>query len=68
MRNAYKILVGKIEEKRPLGRPRRRWKYTSNIRMSLREIGWMHLAQDRDQWCALENNETSVLIRSGEFD
>jgi hypothetical protein len=38
MRNAYKISVGKPEGKRPLGRPRHRWK--DNIRMHLREIGW----------------------------
>jgi hypothetical protein len=37
-RNAYMILVGKTEEKRPLRRPRRRWE--DNIKMSLREIGW----------------------------
>jgi hypothetical protein len=37
-RNAYKILVGKPEGKRPLGRPRRRW--VGNIKMDLREIGW----------------------------
>jgi hypothetical protein len=37
-RNAYRILVGKLEGKRPLGRPRRRWE--DNIRMDLREIGW----------------------------
>jgi hypothetical protein len=52
MRNAYIILVGKSEGKRPLGRPRRRWE--DNIRMCLREIGcegvgWIHLAQDEDQ-------------------
>jgi len=52
MRNAFKILVGKPEGKRPLGRPRRRWE--DNIGMDLRETGWevvewMHLAQDRDQ-------------------
>jgi hypothetical protein len=51
-RNAYRILVGKPEGKRPLGRPRRRWVY--NIKMDLREIGWdgmdwIELAQDRDQ-------------------
>jgi hypothetical protein len=51
-RNAYRILVGKPEEKRPLGRPRRRW--VDNIKMDLREIGsdgvdWMDIAQDRDQ-------------------
>jgi hypothetical protein len=55
-RNAYWILVGKPEGKRPLGRPRRRWE--DNIRMDLREIGWggmdwIDLAQDRDQWRAL---------------
>jgi hypothetical protein len=37
-RNAYRILVGKPEEKRPLGTPRRRW--MNNIKMDLREIGW----------------------------
>jgi hypothetical protein len=50
-RNAYRILVGKPEGKRPLGRPWRRWVY--NIKMDLREIGWdgmywNNLAQDRD--------------------
>jgi hypothetical protein len=57
-RNAYRILVGKPEGKRPLGRPRRRW--VDNIKMDLREIGWdgmdwIGLAQDRDQWRALVN-------------
>jgi hypothetical protein len=56
-RNAYRILVGKLEGKRPLGRPRCRW---DDIRMDLREIGWggidwIDLAQDRDQWRALVN-------------
>jgi hypothetical protein len=51
--NAFKILFGKPEEKRPLGRPRNRWE--DNIGMDLRDIGWegvdwIHLAQDRDQW------------------
>jgi hypothetical protein len=51
-RNAYRILVGKSEGKRPLGRPRHRCK--DNIRMDLREIGWggmdwIDVAQDRDQ-------------------
>jgi len=58
MQNAYNILVGNHEEKRPLGRPRRRWE--GNIRMNFREIGWkgvdwIHLAQDRDQWRILVN-------------
>jgi hypothetical protein len=51
IRNAYKILIGKPEGKRSIGRPRRRW---VDIRMDLREIGWesvdwLHLARDRDQ-------------------
>jgi hypothetical protein len=50
-RNAYKILVGNPEGKRPLGRPRRRW--VDNIKMDLREIGWDGMAQDRNQWRAL---------------
>jgi hypothetical protein len=55
-RNAYRILAGKPEGNRPLGRPRRRWE--DNIKMDLREIGWVDmdwidLAQDRDQWRAL---------------
>jgi hypothetical protein len=50
-RNAYRILVGNPEGKRPLGRPRRRW--MDNIKMDLRETGcdgmdWIDLAQDRD--------------------
>jgi hypothetical protein len=57
-RNAYRILVGKPEGKRPLGRPRRRWE--DNIKMDLREIGWggmewIHVAQDSDQWKAFVN-------------
>jgi hypothetical protein len=56
--NAYRILVGKPEGKRPLGRPRRRW--VNNIKMDLREIGWggmdwIELAEDRDQWRDLVN-------------
>jgi hypothetical protein len=55
-RNAYRILVGKPEGKRPLGTPRRRW--VDNIKIDLRVIGcdgveWIDLAQDRDQWRAL---------------
>jgi hypothetical protein len=57
-RNAYRIFVGKLEGKRPLGRRRRRW--VDNIKMDLREIGWdgmdwIDLAQDRDRWRALVN-------------
>jgi hypothetical protein len=57
-RNAYRILSGKPEGKRPLGRPGHRWEY--NIKMGLKEIGWggmfwVDLAQDRDQWRVLIN-------------
>jgi hypothetical protein len=57
-RNWYRVLVGKPEGKRPLGRPRRRWE--DGIRMDLEEIvwgvvEWIHLAQDRDRWRALVN-------------
>ena len=52
----YRVLVGKPEGRRPLGRPRRRW--VNNIRMDLREVGceymdWIELAQDRDRWRTL---------------
>ncbi|KAJ4438918.1 hypothetical protein ANN_14872 [Periplaneta americana] len=54
-RNAYRVLVGRPEGKRLLGRPRRMW--ADNIKMDLREVGydgrdWINLAQDRDQWRA----------------
>ena len=52
----HRVLVGKPEGKRPLGRPRRRW--GDNIKMDLKEVeggceDWMELAQDRDRWRAL---------------
>ena len=55
-RRAYRVLVGKPEGKRLLGRPRRRW--VDNIRMDLQEVGcgyvnWIGLAQDRDRWRTL---------------
>jgi hypothetical protein len=55
-RKVFKVLVGKPEGKRPLGRPRRRCE--DGIRMDLREIGlvgvdWIRLAQDRDRWRAV---------------
>ena len=55
-RGVHKVLVGKPEGKRPLGRPRRRWE--NNIKMDLQEVGcvgmdWIDLAQDRDRWRAL---------------
>jgi hypothetical protein len=55
-RKLYNVLVVNSEEKRPLGRPRRRWE--GGIRMDLRDIGfgsvdWIRLAQDRDRWRAV---------------
>jgi hypothetical protein len=64
-RNAYKILVGKPEEKRPLGRPRRGW--VDNIQVDLREIewdgmDWMDLAPNREQCRALENMAMNLRV------
>jgi hypothetical protein len=57
-RGVYKLLVGKHEGKRPLGRPRHRWE--DIIKVDLQEVGcqgtdWIDLAQDRDRWRALVN-------------
>jgi hypothetical protein len=64
-RNAYRILVGKPEGRRPLGRPRHRW--VDNIKIDLSEIGWdgvdwVDLAQDRDQWKALVNTVMNLRV------
>ena len=61
----YRVLVGKPEGKRPLGRPRRRWE--ENIKKDLQEVGcggidWIEVAQDRDRWRALV---TAVMIIRG---
>jgi hypothetical protein len=66
MINACNILIPKSEDKRPLGRPRRKWE--DNIRIDLRETGWegvdwMDLAQSRDQWRVLVNVVMTILIR-----
>jgi len=57
-RGVYRVLVGKPEGKRPLGRPRRRWE--DNIKIDLQEVGcggmdWIGLAQEGDRWWALVN-------------
>jgi hypothetical protein len=64
-RNAYRVLVGKSEGKRPLGRHRCRWE--DDITIDLREIGWsgmnwINLAQDREQWTALVNMVMNLRI------
>jgi hypothetical protein len=64
-RNAYRILVGKPEGKRPLERPRRM--RVDNIKIDHREIGWdgmdwIDLAQDRDQWWALVNTVMNLWV------
>jgi hypothetical protein len=64
-RNAYRLLMGKPEGRRPLGRPRRRW--VDKIRMDLIEVGrgdvdWIRLAQNRDRWRALMNSILNLLV------
>jgi hypothetical protein len=64
-RTAYRILVGKPEQKILLGRYRRRWE--DNIKMTLREIGesgmdWTNLAHDRNQWRALVNTAVNLRV------
>jgi hypothetical protein len=68
MRNAYSILVGKPEGKRPIRRPRHRWEYY--IRMYLQDIGWedvdwIHVAKDRNQWWDLGNKPSSFVKKWG---
>jgi hypothetical protein len=72
-RGIYKILVGKSEGKRSLGRPRRKWQ--DNIKMELQEVGcggmdWIELAEDRDRWRTLVNavgNRPSGSMKCREF-
>ena len=64
-RGVHRVLVGKPEGKRPLGRPRRRWE--NNIKMDLQEVlgscgDWMELAQDRDSWRALVDTVRNLRV------
>ena len=64
-RGAYRVLVGKPEGKRQLGRHRRRWE--DNIKMDLQEVlyedmDWIELAQDRDRWWALVNAAVKIRV------
>jgi hypothetical protein len=66
-RNVYKVLMGKPEGKRPLGRPRQRWE--DGIRMDLWEIGlggvnWIRLAEDRDRWRAVVSAVMNLRVRA----
>jgi len=63
-RGAYRVLVGRPEERRPLGRPRRRWE--DNIKIDLQETGWgmdwIDLAQDRDRLWTVVNAVTNLSV------
>jgi hypothetical protein len=65
-KGVYRILVGKPEGRRPMGKPRRRW--DDNIRMDLQEVGcgdmdWIGLAQDRDRWRAIVNAVMNLWVQ-----
>jgi hypothetical protein len=63
-RGAYRVLLGKPDGRRPLERPRRKWK--DNIKMDIRDVGWgmdwIDLAQDRDRWRAVLNAVMNLLV------
>ena len=61
----YRVLVGKPERRRPLGRPRGRWE--DNIKMDLQEVGcvgmdWIELAQDKDRWRTLVSAVINIRV------
>ena len=65
-RGVYRVLLGKQEGRRPLGRPRRRW--VDNIRMDLQVVGceymdWIGLAQDRDSWGTLASAVMNLRVQ-----
>jgi hypothetical protein len=65
-KGVYRVLVGKPEGKRPMGRPRHRWE--DNIKMDLQEVGcggmdWIGLAQDRDRWLAILNAVMNLRVK-----
>ena len=69
-RGVYRVLEGKPEGRRPLGRPRSRW--VDNIKLDLQEVGcgymdWIGLAQDRDRWRTVVSAEPSGSVKCGEF-
>jgi hypothetical protein len=70
-RGVHRVMVGKPEEKKPLGRPRHRWE--DNIKRDLQEVGgdcgdWMERAQDRDRWLTLVNTVMNFWVhKCGEF-
>jgi hypothetical protein len=64
-KGVYRVLVGKPEGKRPLGKPMRRWE--DNIKLDLQEVGggrmdWIEVAQDRGRWRALVNGEMNLRV------
>ena len=68
-RGVYRVLVGKLEGKRPLGRPWYRW--VDNIKVDLHEVGcggmdWTDVAQDRDRWRALANAVMNLQVPQNE--